>query len=363
MGLCSNAGTSGGFRGWLHRSRPAVLAWLIGFFSFSGQAGAQQPAPVPAGEKPVVLEFSTRNSGVAELDRMILFVRMPKDLPEGEAPAGVLALAVYSDEAKAVKALLSRPSSANKLYQFADRHRLIVVSWPTATIYNNSQSFTENSKTIDRGDDAFGLSMKSWDREMEMVCSRLKIPYRDVLIYGLSRGAQWAHRFALRMPEKFLAVHAHVNSSYEEPQKEAKSCLWLITTGNQEHGYPASKIFYAKCKELGFPIVYKSQANLGHSGSPQIDELGLRFFEYAWQLKLERDGIKAREDADPMSPKTIPRVGFPASMLKPFFEAPYVGDLLNQDVYPAAKAGEIRAVLKVPIPTREMAEAWGFFNE
>ena len=31
-----------------------------------------------------------------------------------------------------------------------------------------------------------------------------------------------------------MAVHIHICSSYDAPTLEAKKCLWLITTGEQE---------------------------------------------------------------------------------------------------------------------------------
>jgi hypothetical protein len=312
---------------------------------------------------PRIIEHEQRNSRVDNLEDITFFLRFPDSLKEGEPPQGVLADINYLTDPKTLKKWVSRPASQRPLFQFAEKHKLVVVTWTTAWMYNVNRSFDKDKRELLSSENDLQRSLKSWNRGMNVLCKTYGLPESDYLIYGMSRGAQWAHRFALRKPEKFLAVHAHVNSSYEEPQQQAKSCLWLITTGDREYGYPSGIEFYRKCQAMGFPMIFKSEGNLGHKESPQITELGIRFFEYALELKNRREKIRLVEDADRMGPKTIPQTGFPDYLVKDFFEPPYVGDLLNGDVFPVARKTEISEKLQVPIPTEAIAKAWGFYQK
>jgi hypothetical protein len=71
------------------------------------------------------------------------------------------------------------------------------------------------------------------------------------------------------------------------------------------------------------------------------------FFEYALSLK---------------SPDKSQKVGSEistSSRFSDFQKPPFIGDYINQEVYSSEKAGWIPEGQRVPIPTRELAEAWG----
>ncbi len=50
------------------------------------------------------------------------------------------------------------------------------------------------------------------------------------------------------------------------------------------------------------------------------------------------------------------------SLLQDFRHPPYYGDMLNGDVYSASKASLLPELQRVGIPTRSLAESWGYFH-
>jgi hypothetical protein len=308
--------------------------------------------------EPLIYEYVERNDKVSSLEDIHFFIRMPQSLKKDEQVRGVLVDLIYLRDPVALKKWLVGNNGA--LVQFAEKHKLAVLTSTTATIYSIADSFNQTDRKRFTLDDNMERSARAWNRALNVICKTYNLPDRDFLMYGISRGAQWAHRLALREPQRFLAVHAHVNSSYEEPVAQANTLLWLITTGDREYGYPAARAFYEKCRTMGYPILFKSQGNLGHDSSPEIERLGICFFEYALQLKEERDRLVAEKQQDEFAPHEIPKKGFPPQVIKNFFDPPYVGDLLNEDVYPAASASRIPEKLRVAIPTLEIAKAWGY---
>ncbi|MEM1158973.1 MAG: hypothetical protein AAF649_06090 [Verrucomicrobiota bacterium] len=205
------------------------------------------------------------------------------------------------------------------------------------------------------------IAAKEWREGFKDICRKYGLPEKNLLIYGISRGAQWAHRLALRYPEHFLAVHAHVNSSYEMPVEDARSCLWLISTGELEWGYPNAVKFFRMAESMGYPILFKAEPNLGHRSSPRTTELGIAFFQYALDLKKKYDDyVEKMQQENFNSELNLPKKGFPPEFLKGFREPPYFGDYINEEVVPAAAKESIPDALRVGLPSREVAMAYGF---
>jgi hypothetical protein len=113
-------------------------------------------------------------------------------------------------------------------------------------VYPNGDSFTIDANDEHDPNNSMEACSRTWKMGMDLLCRDYNLPDNGFLIYGESRGAQWAHRLVLRNPKKFLAVHININSSFEEPTPEASHCLWLVTTGELEPGSQAARIFYRK---------------------------------------------------------------------------------------------------------------------
>lgn len=301
------------------------------------------------------LTESTRSRNLADIT---FYLRMPSGWDE-EQPVrdfrrqvssgvhGVLAICNWSADAEEVKKNLNPDGRFKLLVQWADRHDLAVVTWTNFRGYTTKVSGDEldeyRQKELDR---AFEERVREWEKGYGRLCRQYGLPERNLLIYGLSGGAQMAHRLVLRKPEMFFAIHMHVNSSYDVPRREANEVLWLVTTGTLEAGYPAGQRFYQKALDLGFPVIFKAQENLGHSDSAEIRRLGMAFFEFCLPFMPD-----ARDRDWEAPPETLDY----------FWRYPtHVGDWYNHLVFPADKAEEqIPPEFMVSLPTRKIAEAWG----
>ena len=82
------------------------------------------------------------------------------------------------------------------------------------------------------------------------------------------------------------------------------------------------------------------------------DNLGLKFFDYALTLRDQRAEID-KNWAQSAITNAIPKP-WPAGFRKPEF----VGDYLNQEVFPYDKQGMVPEALRVPLPTKTISEAW-----
>jgi hypothetical protein len=128
----------------------------------------------------------------------------------------------------------------------------------------------------------------------------------------------------------------------------------LLTTGELESGYERAKRFYAECRNLGYPIIFKAIIGIGHEGSPIASQLGIRFFDYALSVKAQRGQFDAvQKDSFAAIEKQTPGP-WPESFKKPDF----VGDIVNQECYPLTQADMVPNGFRVPLPTKVLADAW-----
>lgn len=224
---------------------------------------------------------------------------------------------------------------------------MAVVTWTNMKGYTTGVSGDEmDERTRERYDRAFDERSEKWAGGFRRLCRMYSLPEDNVLLYGISGGAQMAHRLALRNPDHFMAVHIHVNSSYDVPTEEGADLLWLVSTGTLEYGYPAAQRFYEQALDRGYHMIFKAQENIGHSDSPEIRRLSRVFFEFCLGFV-----------PDASDPEWEP----PPEELFYFMRYPvYVGDWYNQMAFPADRAeGNVPPEFMVSLPTKAVAEAWG----
>ncbi len=322
----------------------------------SAWANLHVPGVPELAQQPILeREEDTFNQAQPKLH---LYLRKPLSAEKaGGKIEGVLAFCTWKkDKTELVGRLQDR---TDFLVRYAEEHRLALLTWDTAQAWSTKESADQRSQQENFQDDlGFDKLANAWERGVHVLCHDAGLPEDDFLLYGISRGAQWAHRLALRKPAHFLAVHVHVNSSYDWPTPAAKNVLWLQTTGEREVGYEAAKRFYARCREMGYPIIFKAGENLGHADSEQIDKLGLLFFDYAL-------GVKTRRDTIALNPKALHGKHTNPSLydLSGLAEAPFYADFINQDVYGADEKDMVPAGQRVPLPTKALALAWGNIAE
>ena len=164
---------------------------------------------------------------------------------------------------------------------------------------------------------------------------------------GSSGAAQYAQRLALRRPERFLAVHVHIASSFDVPVKKGASLLWCVTTGENELGYARSRRFFRAARDLYFPIVYKAYPGLGHEGNAKVTALGFACFDYALAEYARATKLNGGKPAMP-------------DWADIFSSAPSVADVFNQAVYSKfdylCVPVEFRMLLPEPLRAKWSAE-------
>jgi hypothetical protein len=126
--------------------------------------------------------------------------------------------------------------------------------------------------------------------------------------------------------------------------------LWCLTTGENDGGYENSKRFVAECRQLGYPLVYKAIPGLGHGDARGASDLGLKFFEFALQVKETRD-LEAKS-------KKISTAKADPVWKKEFTSPPFYGDMVNQEMFPASEIDMIPKGFRVSLPTEDLAKLW-----
>ena len=323
-----------------------------------------EPPPLLSSDGHKIISLDERNDAPG-LPVITFYVRYPKGLSPKDKVEGVFEYVTYLTAKKNLEAWVKRPSSDDANFQFADQHKLVIVTWTTATMYSIANSFTDTDDPNEDRDPGNSMEecFRTWKIGMDQLCQTYNLPEDGYLIYGYSRGAQWAHRIVLRSPEKFLAVHIHINSSYAEPTPEASHCLWLLTTGELEHGSAAARIFFHKAQALNYPILLRIYPGKGHEVFPEEVTLGLKFFDYALKLRNQQIKAVAAKQADSVSvdAENKPFV-LDDSLLGGFRNPPYYGDVLNGDVYPATQVSMLPESQRVGTPNLDIAKVWGYFH-
>lgn len=293
-----------------------------------------------------------------KLEEIFYFVRMPvswtpakdkvflkKNIP---AVRGVLILCTWGQTESYIKETISSDGKFLHLVDFADQNNLALVTWSNFRGYSPSTSNDEMSKKQQAMQDAlFEERLNEWERGFRLFFKRHNLPLENVLIYGFSGGAQMAHRIALRKPQYFSGIHIHVNSSYDVPTSKGKNIVWLVTTGELEYGYSSAQRFYKTMLDLGYSVIFKAGENLGHSTNPQINALSVEFFSYLLTFLPDY----SNPDWTPPPVDKFYLIKYPA----------YIGDYLNQVVYPTEKASANipSRHYMTPLPTKSIAKKWG----
>jgi hypothetical protein len=343
---------------------PKTTVWLPSD-ELASQWKNLMPTPEQKAEPTIVRKkIKTNCKAQPELE---LVLRLPPGTSKEHPPAGTFAFCTWDASADQIaEKLRYKPDLksvatggpvwvANNIIKYADDHNFAVLSWETRQVWSLQGNTEDLSRQQQREFDMnFDKLAAAWETGVKLLESGYQMPSKDMLLYGISRGAQWAHRLALRKPEHFLAIHVHIPSTFDAPTQKANTLLWLVTTGERESGYEKAIRFYKECRKLNYPILFKAIMGLGHHDDSLSWNLDHRFFEYALQLREERRKIAKDQNLDMLSTAPLSQ-----SWLKSYFNSPYVADLLNQEIFPRSEAEMVPPGFQVLIPTEQIAEIWG----
>lgn len=292
-------------------------------------------------------------TGVAAQPNLNLYLKMPSTLKSGEMPKGVFCIATWMSADKSMHDLLRYGIVNKSMVDWANANQFALICWNTVTLWKSGVGEADLERaTRNHFDDNFDAMAKAWDNGIRRLITKYALPEDGYLFYGISRGAHWGHRLALRRPERFAAVHFHVANSYDIPDEKAKNVLWLITSGELDAGHQASLDFYRKCRSLGYPIILKAAPNLGHADREDIQKLGLAFFQYAVGLRNEV-GQTANSIGAP-APSAIADL-----MRRDLAKSTFFGDFINQGVYQADQASWVPTNQQIPLASSDIAKVWG----
>lgn len=330
-------------------NQPLILVLFACMFVF-GHASDAKP------KRPEVYSL-VEPTKLARYSDITFFVRMPhgrdaeaaakQSRQEGTSVRGVLALVTWGTDPKDVQTNITSDGRFKQYVKFADKHNLALITWTNFKGYKTGTSGDEmDDERLKEYEKSYDQRAREWKNGYKRLCRRFGLPEKNLMIYGLSGGAQMAHRLALLQPDYFFAVHIHVNSSYDQIRRDGKQILWLVSTGTQEYGYPAGIRFYREALERGYHMIFRAEENLGHRGSPGTLNTSLAFFDYCLNFL-----------PDPSNPEwRAPPVDRFYLMKHPT----YIGDYLNSEAFPAKVAPKyMEPEVMVALPNKGIAEAWG----
>ena len=343
-----------------------ALVWPTGFAqAYNFPERVQIDKPTRTRRETVadpVVEYVVK-TGHAKQPQITLFMRPPIGMTDMSEADGVLAICLLANDVSEVKRRLQEADAKDDvsgILRFAEQRKLVVLCWGSRSLWDAGKNWDDLDRDTAREmDDTFNVVAAAWARGVETLARRYGMPDSGFLLWGMSGAAQYAQRLALRKPRYFLAIHAHIPSSFDKPTSDAAHVLWCLTTGECESGYERSLRFVSECKGMGYPILYKAIPGLGHKSHPAADRLGTVFFDYALGLREEK-----REYEEALSKQRSPAKGtrdarlplpWPASFRMPEF----IGDVVNQLVFRADEAdADVPEAFRIAIPTKALADAW-----
>ena len=293
-----------------------------------------------------VIEFIARTRSVKQPQITLLF-RMPPGVTKMSELRGLWASVRLGYSIEDVREAFLRETAEVKpgsVMELAQRYKLGVLCWGARTLWTRGRDAEELTPAQRKAEDAeFDLVAEGWERGLDAMAAQYGIPRTNLVIDGISQAAQWSHRLVLRKPERFLAIHAHVSSSYDVPTAKAASVSWLVTTGEQEAGCENAMAFYERCRALGYPMIFKAEPGLGHDWSRNAEELKVRFFDWvlanAAAVNFDRRATQAR-------------------LLAGFRSPAFLGDYGTHEMVPVRDRASLDAEVPVPLPTAEIARIW-----
>ncbi len=286
--------------------------------------------------QPNDIVTTTVATGVKEFPRIVLALRLPAD-PEPQAR--ILAYSYYFTSVGNVLQLARDDKFGwNK---FAAKRGMATLTWNVETLWQNQKSFDQ----IESGDAlkqsrTFDAVARALDAGILKLASQYQLRDSGILMYGCSRGANFALRLAMREPQRFSAVVAHIANSFERPQPAAGGVVWAITNGQLDPGAKNARRYYDQCRALGLPFFLRLFPELRHDENKESLGFAMAFFDYI--LSEERTAGNLARRLATQSEK-------PA----------YVADLANALVFPADKKDAVPPGQRVGIPNEEMARLWG----
>lgn len=173
---------------------------------------------------------------------------------------------------------------------FAMRHRLVLLA-PTFHAEGNENNEGKGYYYPEQG------SGEVMEKGLAGVRKRTGVETNQVLFFGFSAGAHYAHRFALWKPERVKAFVAYSAGWWSEPTARVKDVPALLMCGEADERYAATREFFKKGQRLGCPWVWRSYKETGHVLTPAVREMAEVFLAH-YAERVEQAGMPAARFGD-----------------------------------------------------------------
>lgn len=184
---------------------------------------------------------------------------------------------------------------------------------------------------------------------LEEIRRKYPVDTDRLLVQGLSGGAQFAHRFAIAVPEKITAVAVNSSSWFDSPNEQSVQVAWLVTIGDSDPSYENSLKFIDQLRKSGAMPVFRSYLGMVHEGSAQVDALDGAFFSFYDDLTKASLGTTKHIMIGGEHPPL------------PESKMPYVGDAQDWTYgrNEPARVEEMGEDSRIYLPDETVAKLWG----
>ena len=193
-----------------------------------------------------------------------------------------------------------------------------------------------------------GFSGKAVLKALDEVARKYPVDTERLLIHGLSGGAQFAHRFAMWVPDRVSAVVVNSASWFDSPGAEFNKVAWMVLVGESDPTYDASLVLASELRAVGAaPLLYPYAGAAHHGGGEHVEKLTV-----AW-LKFHDERTRA------MLGK--PKTGRLAMAAR---DTQYVGNVqfLTYKENNRENYEDLPADHSVFLPSKEIADLWGKYE-
>ena len=167
-------------------------------------------------------------------------------------------------------------------------------------------SFASNDDPLDRG--YFNVASGSGQLLLDGLQQAFGGKQQPLLLYGFSRGAEFAYSFAAWKPETVAAWCAYSATAWEKPEIDSSEPKGIIACGDEdESNYSYSVLQFLKGRSMSKPWTWVSLAHTGHAWSSSLDDFARTYFASVLNHPKDR-GLWLDVDTKlPVSPNDLQR--------------------------------------------------------
>ena len=213
--------------------------------------------------------------------------------------------------------------------RFADEHHLVLLA-PTFTSSNPEELHHHQGYYYPE----LG-SGKVIEEALTEVHHRTGAPIDQILIFGFSAGAHVGHRFALWNPARVKAFVAYSAGWWSEPNESLHNVPALIMCGESDERFEATRAFFQKGLALNLPWIWRSYKNTAHQLTPPVRTMSEVFLSY--YAKQMKGGSESHANSSS-------NISY--------------GDIQTYRVVPESDKESIPEIVRVLLPSPQIAEVW-----